>query len=167
MDQAITTVFSGTDGTFVFPATVGTHTIKAVPPNPLWSSCEQEITIEAADLDMDTAASVSLVAERLASCPFLEVELSAGFLRRCFQNQLVLQYCNNGNQDAENAVLTVDLDPYMEDISTSWPDFEQVDDQLIFDLGTLLPGDCGIITIVFHPFLRRRTGRDALPYGYP
>ena len=140
---------TNTEGTFLMLARPGTYYFKPIAPSPYWEACSQEFIINPIDLQQDTIGPVDLAAKTLVLCPYLEVDISINFLRRCFTNSYFIRYCNNGTTIAENAAMEVDLDSFMEFEDASIPISSQTGNQYIFDLGNLAPGDCGTFQISF------------------
>lgn len=136
------------DGIFRRLAGAGNYTINVVPPNELWSACNSPV-----DVTFGTGATTTefvemgLTAEE--DCPKLSANITAPFLRRCFDADLFVNYCNEGTVPADDVVVTVVLAEYMEYVSASITPTSVVGQTLTFDLGTLESWECGKITIVF------------------
>ena len=81
-------------------------------------------------------------------CPYLEVDISAPLLRRCFNNTYSVRYCNQGTALAKAAYIEVQLDQWMDYVSSTKPLSSQQGNLLRFDLGDLAVGDCGNFQIV-------------------
>ena len=82
-------------------------------------------------------------------CPYLTVDMTAPFLRRCFSNFYVVNYCNFGTELAEDAYIEVTLDPFLEYLSSTIP-YTSVDGNVYrFDLGDIAGGDCSFFKIYF------------------
>ncbi|NNF01468.1 MAG: T9SS type A sorting domain-containing protein [Bacteroidia bacterium] len=77
------------------------------------------------------------------NCPYLTVDISTARLRRCFDNNYVVQYCNNGTQTAINAYVTVSLDTLLTYNSSSLPFSNQKGNAFKFPVGNVLAGQCG------------------------
>ncbi|MEN0002660.1 MAG: T9SS type A sorting domain-containing protein [Bacteroidota bacterium] len=134
-------------GQFSAPIFPGEYTIKADNNNVFWESCETPFTVASSDGIQDTVLEIAAIVNRIGSCPHLEVELSAAFIRRCFSNRYIVKYCNNGNATAAQVQIVVELDPFMIVDSTSVPIASQDGQTLTFEVNELSPGDCGYIHI--------------------
>ncbi len=82
-------------------------------------------------------------------CPILWVDISAPFLRRCFENYYTVSYCNYSNDTIENAYVEVQLDPFMSFTSSGLASTDLGGNLYSFDLGDLIAGDCGDFKIYF------------------
>ncbi len=88
-----------------------------------------------------------IFAEPLISCPKLTVAIHTPFLRRCFQNTYVVNYCNNGTLPANGAYLEIEIDPYLIVDSASIPWTSNIGHLYRFNLDTLSIGECGSFNI--------------------
>lgn len=82
-------------------------------------------------------------------CPYLLTEISTPFIRRCFQNQYQISYCNQGSIAATDAYIEVTLDQHLTYLGSSVPLSNQNDNLLVFDIGTVEVGQCGEFTLDF------------------
>jgi hypothetical protein len=85
-------------------------------------------------------------------CAILSVDISAPFLRRCFDNNYYhIHACNESSDVVEDAYVVVNLDPYMSYVSSSIPGTQTVGNPLerTFPLGDLPPGECVNFTVRF------------------
>jgi len=123
------------DGEFSRLVLPGDYTVTALPLNNVWSYCENDISISLPDLDSEV--NVDFISYGNVLCPFMEVNVSIPFVRRCFNNTYTVNYCNQGTANAENASVVIELQDNLNFISSSHPDFT-VDGQFItFNLGTV------------------------------
>ena len=91
-------------------------------------------------------SEVTLVQEE---CPYLTVDMTAPFLRRCFSNFYVVNYCNYGTELAEDAYIEVSLDPFLEYLGSTIPFTSENNNVYRFDLGDIAGGDCGSFKVYF------------------
>ncbi len=136
-----TTYSSGYFSAFVAP---GTYTPEVQLPNDYWIACPNlgEITVEQGD-----AAELEVPIQAAELCPYLEVDISAGFLRRCVVNDYYVYYRNTGTVDAEDAYVTVELDDFITLESSSIP-WSVVDgNTYTFDVGTVPLGESGSFSL--------------------
>lgn len=83
------------------------------------------------------------------SCPYLTVDISSPFIRRCFRSKYVVSYCNQGTSDASQAFVEVLLDTSLTYDTSHVALSSQVGNLLRFDLGTVAVGECGSFDIFF------------------
>ncbi len=103
------------------------------PPAPL--------TVALAD-SAQTIDSLSFVVASALLCPYFEVSISTPMLRRCFETDYHVSYCNYGTADMDDALAQVVLDPNLTFVGAV-PLHTQSGDTLFFPLGSISAGDCG------------------------
>lgn len=117
----------------------GAYQVRAIPPTDYWAPCPpQMVTVP----DFDTL-SVNFPVQVAVACPKLQVDISAPFLRRCFESRYTVYYCNSGTMPAENAYVEVELDSYLDFLSATYPVSSQQGQTLTFQLGDVDVGACG------------------------
>ncbi len=82
-------------------------------------------------------------------CPYLTVDISAPYLRRCFSNNYTVKYCNLGTEISDSAYILIDFDPYIEINSASIPYNFLSGNTFRFDVGQIPYGTCGNFTVNF------------------
>jgi Secretion system C-terminal sorting domain len=123
------------DGNYLVNAPTGSYQVNIVPPNPLYAPCNADATV-VLDATHDSV-SVNMPLRIVAFCPYLSVNLSTPFLRRCFENTYTIQYKNEGTAAAQNAYIEVTLDSLLEFIGASLPVFSQNGLVYTFQVGNL------------------------------
>lgn len=119
--------------------------VSAIPPNPYWESCQTDTLL---DFSMGSdSIHVDFPLQKAVECPFLEVDISTGLLRRCFNNNYHVRYCNTGTALAEDAYVEVLLDPYLSLVSSSIPGTDLGNQRWRFPVGDVPFGDCGTFTV--------------------
>ncbi|MEO1438572.1 MAG: hypothetical protein AAFV80_23735, partial [Bacteroidota bacterium] len=131
---------SDLDGNYKLVLRPGNYTVKVNPPLEYWRACEG-----AMDLTIGTSQQIinqDFTLFQEFDCPYLEVDIGATFLRRCFDNIYQVQVCNTGTSTAVSPELSIDLDPAISYTSSSIiPD--QFDGQNVrYFLDDLAPGAC-------------------------
>lgn len=132
-------------GHFMLPVDTGSYTVTIAPPGPYWEVCNSPASASITAF-YDTL-SLDFPAQAIEDCPYLTVDISASFLRRCFDNNYHIHYCNDGTATAEDATVEVTLDPYFTYVSSSIPLASQSGNVLTFDLGDVAVNDCGSFQI--------------------
>ncbi|MBC7776637.1 MAG: T9SS type A sorting domain-containing protein [Phycisphaerae bacterium] len=137
------------NGRYTFFVDTGNYTVKIVIPQKLWwSLCDTVQEIVATDLfGSDTADFVVLP---LANCPLMTVNVAIPQLRRCFSNQVFIEYCNQGTEPADSAWVDVMIDPYLTFISSAQPYEDLGGNTLRFFVGDVLSGECGQFQLTVH-----------------
>jgi len=136
--------FTETDssGRYVIFADTGAYNIKAKIPNIYWwdyCAAEQSLSIP----EYYTTDTVDFDALVLSECPLITVNVAIPTLRRCFNNQVSVQYCNQGSITADSAYIDIFLDPFLNLISSNQPHNDLGNNQIRFFIGNLPSGDCG------------------------
>lgn len=83
------------------------------------------------------------------SCSLLFVDLSAPFLRRCFDNYYSVSYVNFSDEIVEDAYVVVSLDDEMVFDSASLPETDLGNQMYSFEIGDLAPGVYGNFYVYF------------------
>jgi hypothetical protein len=81
----------------------------------------------------------------------MSIDIGAAFLRRCFDNYMVLRCCNDGILDAINASLEVILPPHLDLISVGYASYSLSGDTLRIELDTFKALTCRYIGLVVKP----------------
>ncbi|MBK8562763.1 MAG: hypothetical protein IPN76_05320 [Saprospiraceae bacterium] len=132
-------------GNFTLPVDTGSYTVTVAPPGPYWEVCNSPYQVAVTEF-YDTL-SLDFPAHAAVDCPYLTVDISAPFLRRCFDNNYYVHYGNDGTIAAEDATVEVTLDPYFTYVSSTLPLASQNGNVLAFDLGDVAVNDCGSFQI--------------------
>ncbi|MCP4442947.1 MAG: T9SS type A sorting domain-containing protein [Aureispira sp.] len=123
----------------------GTYSVSIIPPS-YWQSCpsNQQITVN----NTYNLQTLDWTLQPLISCPMLEVDISAPFLRMTGGGSYyTISYCNKGTLAAQNAYVEVDLDPYLNVLGSSIPISSQNGNIYTFNIGNLDVGHCGDFSI--------------------
>jgi hypothetical protein len=109
--------------------------------------CDLSYTLTPDDFDGLINLNYDFAAQLQDDCYNMHVDISAPFLRRCFESYYVINYCNYGAETAEEAYVEVTLDDYITYSSSSFP-FSSVDgNTYTFELGNIAPGECGFFNV--------------------
>jgi uncharacterized repeat protein (TIGR01451 family) len=146
-------IYTSTDtaGTFEAPAEVGTYTVKQILSDQeqtyLTPLCPtpSEFQVSFSQLP-DTSISLDFFNE-IQTCSHLTVHVGASRRVRCFKGFTIVQYCNEGNLEASNVRVKVDLPEFVVPLSANLS-YDTLDAKtLIFPIGNIPAGHCGIIHI--------------------
>ena len=137
------------DGSFFMQMDTGKYELSVISRNDFWLNCDTS-NIEFSNY-FDTLTNIDLTTSAITPCSFIEVDVGVGWLRRCFSNQIVVQYCNQGTLAEEQAMIELHLDPYLDVDTTSIPIAVQKDTTYFFDIGNVGIGECGKFTIHVTP----------------
>lgn len=124
----------------------GVYNITVMPSSPYWQGClaASQLTITSTN----NSHTVNAALQAVVSCPLLEVDIAAPFIRRANGgSSYTVSYCNNGTVGVPNASVEVTLDPHLIYLSSSIPVASQQGAIFSYNLGPLGPGDCGSFDI--------------------
>ncbi len=122
--------------------------VSVYPSNPYWESCQTDTLLDfSSGID---SIQVDFPLQKVVECPFLEVDISTGLLRRCFNNTYHVRYCNTGTALAEDAYVEVLLDPYLTLVASSIPAEDLGNHIWRFQLGNVPFGDCGTFNLTVY-----------------
>ncbi|MBV6443640.1 MAG: hypothetical protein EPGJADBJ_05423 [Saprospiraceae bacterium] len=127
-------------GLYELNVNVGNYTVEIQPPGPLWEPCDAQMS---ADLTTPSdTVNLDFPVQDSVLCSLLDVSVSTPFLRRCFDSQYFVSWCNEGTTATFDALIEIVLPPELDFVSASQP-VTQSGDTLRFDLGTVGFGECG------------------------
>ncbi len=137
------TFYGTTDanGQYSIPVDTGQYVIKTYPPNEYWQSCQSGYNVNIQP-GYDTLVR-SFAIYPVISCPYMRVDVSSAFLRRCQENAYSINWCNTGTALADNATVEVSLDDDLVLLSSSIPWTGQTGNTYTFPLGDIEAGECG------------------------
>jgi uncharacterized repeat protein (TIGR01451 family) len=142
--------YSNPAGKYIVPVNAGDYQISVVPPNDYWQSCGSNATIPNNNaIGIVDSADVGL--RILTECPYSEVDVSAPYLRRCFESQVFVHFSNNGTIPADNASLEITLDSLLDFNSASLPVSAQIGQTYTFQLGNIPVGGHGNMSLKVTP----------------
>lgn len=106
-----------------------------------WGYCDSTQVVDIPAYYSTDTLNFSAIA--LAYCPLITVNVAIPTMRRCFNNPVSVQYCNQGSITADSAYIDIFLDPFLNFISSNQPHNDLGNNQIRFFLGNLPSGDCG------------------------
>lgn len=138
---------SSADGTYELQTLPGTYDVTLANPAGLWGGCPEVVTGVTTTIQDLGEANFGLQAQ--VFCPSLQVDLATSALRRCFNNQTIVSYCNTGTTLAENAYIEVQFDTFFNVYSSTLPWSAVNGNTYTFQLGDVPAGDCGYFRVNF------------------
>ncbi|PHI20263.1 hypothetical protein CEQ90_08740 [Lewinellaceae bacterium SD302] len=133
------------NGQFSIDLPAGDYLAEALPyNNELYYSCP---TPQAFTVAANGTGYVDVFMPYLEECPTMYVNVVAPVIRRCFENEAYVFYCNDGPVTAENAQITVELDPFLIYVGSSIAPSNVTAHTLTFDVGDLQAFECGNISL--------------------
>lgn len=124
----------------------GTYVVTVIPNGTYWAPCtDSQIVV------IDTnyiVQNLDWTLQPLVSCPNLQVDIAAPFLRMTGGGSTyTVSYCNQGSIPAQGAYVEVDIDADLNVLSSSLPIASQVGTVYTFNLGTVGIAACGSFNI--------------------
>jgi uncharacterized repeat protein (TIGR01451 family) len=119
----------------------GAYKIKTYPTSLLWSADSAFIP------QVNPNQFISLNINCVANCPLLKVDITTDRLRRCFESDCVVQYCNRGTTRATGAYVEVQLDSLLQYVSATLPLTSRVGQRLRFNVGDVPVNTCRFFQI--------------------
>ncbi len=84
------------------------------------------------------------------TCPQLYLSLATNRIRPCFENDYALSYANASAFTIPDAYIDLELDAYLNFVSSTIPATNLGSNSFRFELGTLDPGKTGLFSVKFH-----------------
>lgn len=137
------------DGHYIFFVDTGAYQVTVKNPNSIWwAYCEDEISVSVPELFVSDTAN--FVALPRSYCPLMTVDVGIPNLRRCFNNEVYVEYCNQGTEPADSAWVDVMLDPYLTLVNASQP-YETLGANTIrFYVGDIPSGECNQLQLTVY-----------------
>ena len=140
--------YSNEQGHFLMPVRSGDYQIQGIPPNNLWEVCEKNVTLTDQHLMTEyPLGDLGVRAKEL--CPYMTVDISTDFLRRCFEGSFSVRYSNFGTMTAFGAFVELEIDPHFEITATSIPIVNQNGRTFTFFLGNIGSMEIGYFEVNF------------------
>ena len=127
------------NGAFKVSLPPGTYDVALFKPNGLWEICAD--TVFDVQVGVADTIAIDFAAQAVSECPYMEVDLSAPFLRRCFDNTYTVFYSNKGTVTEQNASVEVEFDPFMTVVSSTIPWSSVNGNTYTFELGEVSAGE--------------------------
>ncbi|MCP4439591.1 MAG: T9SS type A sorting domain-containing protein [Aureispira sp.] len=92
----------------------------------------------------------SFAFKEVDQCPFMQVDLDVPIIQSCYPSVCTVNYCNLGNDTAQQAYVEIELDTNIIVDSTSIPYLSLGGNTYLFDLGDVAESNCGSFYINVH-----------------
>lgn len=126
----------------------GSYDLRLIPSSNMWHSCQAVQTVQVNQYD---TIKMDFPVQAVGSCPYLTVDVSAPFLRRCFDNEYVVSYCNQGTELSTGTYVEIDLHPDLNFVSSTVPLHAQVGNTYTFQIGDVGINVCEEFKFVVNP----------------
>ncbi|MEM1219745.1 MAG: T9SS type A sorting domain-containing protein, partial [Bacteroidota bacterium] len=132
-------ISTNSSGQFSIDLASGFYTVEVVPPSPYWEPCEESYTV--IFTGQNDTSDLNIPLQAVYECPWLTVDVSTPFLRRCFPNTYQVQVQNLGVDTAFNSYVELLVDPFIRIDSASIPHvvLDSAANLFRFDLGDIMP----------------------------
>lgn len=134
-------------GNYMIEVDTGTYNLE-ITNSLAWNSCNTNTTFVMAPKD---TVLVDFPMQPLFDCPYLTLDISTPFLRRCFDNTYTISYCNLGTTTSLNTEVELVFHPHFDVVSSTIPWTNQSGNSYIFPIGNLNVNDCGNFKVVVNP----------------
>lgn len=122
----------------------GDYEVRLIPPNYLWENCDGPKQYTFTDTDQIVTDELALSA--VQNCYSPTISVSSPRLRRCFDSEIFIDYCNEGTEPAPNSYIVVQLGDFLEIVSAS-ESYTIENNGILFTLGDLDVWECGKIKL--------------------
>ena len=129
-----------TTGKYALNVEAGTYNISIVNPNPYMQPCIPSVSKTVGSGTTKDSANFALKSN--FSCALMQVDVSTPRLRRCFNNNYTVSYCNKGTATAMGAYVNITLDSLLEFVSAGKTVASKNGRTYRFNLGDLAINDC-------------------------
>ncbi len=143
------TTYADANGYYKFyvPDNETTATITLESPLNVSGNCPQAYPVNVAQ---GTTATQNIGVTLNANCAELTADVSAAFVRRCFNNTYYVQVYNSGITTVVGASVEVQLDAFMTLLWSSMPNFILGNNLFKYELGDMAPGQVANINITYN-----------------
>jgi uncharacterized repeat protein (TIGR01451 family) len=124
----------------------GEYNVSIVNPNPYMQACTPSV-LKVINSNM-TTDSADFALKSSFSCAIMQVDVSTPRLRRCFNNNYTVSYCNKGTATATGAYVNITLDSLLEFVSADKTVASKTGRTYRFNLGDIALNDCKTFDIV-------------------
>lgn len=126
-------------GNYSIEVATGTYDVNVLSPGSLWSACPNN-SVQVNSLD---TIRLDLLMKSQFDCPYLTLDVSTPFLRRCFNNTYSVSFCNQGTVASPINTIDLTFHPHFDVISSTIPWSSQSGTTYTFSVGNLNVNECG------------------------
>lgn len=147
-------------GAYSLTVPPGDYSLTAHPlpgTETLWQVCDTPSVTVSGINQLVQAPPVGV--QSVSDCPYLDIELGAGLLRRCTSTVYTAHYCNYGSITATGASVQITADPLLSYVSSSIPLSAQSGYVYTFGIGDVAPGACADFSVIFLVSCAAHTGQ--------
>ncbi len=131
---------------FELNATPSDYTIKHTIDEALWLSCQTEYLI-----NQNSSDDIHIGIQPIKNCAALDIHYTSIGARRCFDNHMDINICNNGTIPTESgSQINIQLDQFMDYLEANPLPLSIDNQEIIFDIGVIEPFDCFRIRIDYN-----------------
>lgn len=127
------------DGQYSIWMPNGTYTVTASPLNPNYGFCSASTAQVTFNNTQAEVVTTDFLANAKTNCAFLKAFAQNNTMRPCTTTTVQIWYNNSGTRKAENATVTVVLDPALTYQSSSITPVSVQGNTLVFNVGTVEP----------------------------
>lgn len=124
----------------------GTYSVSVVNPNRYMTPCTPSVTKTISTIN--PLDSFDFPMKSTFYCGLMQVDVTTPRLRRCFNNNYTVNYCNKGTATATDAYVNITLDSLLEFVTADKPVASKTGRTYRFNLGNMAVNDCGTFDIV-------------------
>jgi uncharacterized repeat protein (TIGR01451 family) len=133
-------------GNYDLNVDLGTYNVSVVPPSRYMTACTPSVSKTISLTNTSDTANFPLKSSFF--CGLMQVDVTTPRLRRCFNNNYTVTYCNKGTDEAKAAYVNITLDSLLEFVSADKTVASKTGRVYRFNLGNLPINDCGSFDIV-------------------
>ncbi len=154
LNNGVQEIVSSNFGEFSFVVDTGTYNISISTTPDIWeTNCEENYTVTF-DTLYQTIENINFALQPSIPCNLMNIDVGISRARACQEATLAIEYCNDGNTDAEDIRIELQISPLLENISSQTP-FTQENGLYVFEPADLDWGKCRSI------YLQYKTACDA------
>jgi len=154
---------------------MGDYDVSAENTNAFWTSCNSPQTVSFPTSGETQELSLGL--EALEDCTYVNATVTSPRLRRCFESEVIVDFCNEGTIDANGITIDVYLEPALAYQSASHTLLGQNGQWYTFEIGDIATWECGKLIVKVIPdcdidlgtsvcYDAKVNGLPACDYGY-
>ncbi|MEZ4884089.1 MAG: T9SS type A sorting domain-containing protein [Chitinophagales bacterium] len=145
-ESTLTTV--NPNGSYSLPLDSGTYNISISTTPDLWeANCEENYQVTFDSL-YQTIENIDFALQASIPCQLMNIDVGISRARACREGRLAIEYCNDGNTDANNIRIELQISPLLENITSSTP-FVEENGLYVFEPSMLEWGRCRSIYVYY------------------